>query len=52
MNIHIIQHVSFEKPSRIMDWIQENNHTVELIKVFNGELFPKAEEVSFLIVLG
>ena len=52
MNIHIIQHVSFEKPGRIMDWIQENNHTVEMIKVFNGEPFPKEEEVSFLIVLG
>ncbi|WP_034536149.1 type 1 glutamine amidotransferase [Carnobacterium inhibens] len=52
MNIHIIQHVSFEKPGRIMDWIQENNHTVEMIKVFNREPFPKAEEVSFLIVLG
>ena len=22
MNIHIIQHVSFENPGRIMDWIQ------------------------------
>ena len=52
MNIHIIQHVSFEEHGRIMDWIQENNHTVEIIKVFNGEPFPKAEEVSFLIVLG
>ncbi|EDP68187.1 hypothetical protein CAT7_11420 [Carnobacterium sp. AT7] len=48
MNIHIIQHVSFENPGQIMNWVQENNHTVKLIKVFNGEPFPKAEEVSFL----
>ncbi|WP_176944016.1 hypothetical protein [Carnobacterium viridans] len=44
MNIHIIQHVSFENPGRIMDWIQENNHTVEMIKLFNGETFPNRKK--------
>lgn len=29
MNIHIIQHVSFENPGRIMDWIQDERYLIK-----------------------
>jgi GMP synthase (glutamine-hydrolysing) len=52
MLIHIIQHVPFEKPGLIIEWIKDNNHSAEIVEIFNGNTLPKAEDVSFLIVLG
>lgn len=52
MKIHIVQHVPFEKPGLISKWIEKHDHSLEMIEVFNGDSFPKVEDVSFLIVLG
>ncbi|RCW62747.1 type 1 glutamine amidotransferase [Saliterribacillus persicus] len=52
MKIHIIQHVPFEKPGLILEWINERRHTYEVVKIFDQESFPSSDEVEYLVVLG
>lgn len=52
LNIHIIQHVPFENPGLILEWIEEKGHTYEIVRTYNQEPIPSSEEVDFLVVLG
>ncbi|EHO52619.1 type 1 glutamine amidotransferase [Lentilactobacillus kisonensis] len=52
MKITIIQHVSFEVPGLIDEWIKTHHYQCQIIKLFeNGYHLPSPETVDFLIVM-
>lgn len=52
MKIHFIQHVPFEGPAGIADWITEHHHTPTVTKLFNAETLPALNSFDWLIVMG
>lgn len=52
MNIHWIQHVSFEGLGCIEPWLAENNHQVTCTRLWKGDVFPDLGNVDGLIVMG
>lgn len=52
MRIHILQHVPFEGPGYIADWIQEKGHTLTLTRFYDGDVLPNVEEIDALVILG
>jgi GMP synthase-like glutamine amidotransferase len=51
MNIHIIQHVPFEKPGALSDWAESRGHRIQIVDPTQCR-FPSSDETDFLIVLG
>jgi GMP synthase-like glutamine amidotransferase len=53
MKIHILQHVAFETPGVIVDWAEENNHTLSYTFLFENNLaYPEPAEIDILIIMG
>jgi GMP synthase (glutamine-hydrolysing) len=52
MNIHWIQHVSFEGLGCIGPWLTENGHTATRTRLWAGDMFPDLGKVDGLIVMG
>jgi len=52
MNVHILQHVSFEGPGHIDDWALQNGHSVSVTRLFSAPDFPPLNNLDMLIVLG
>lgn len=53
MNIHFIQHETFEAPGAYYEWAKERNHTVTFSKVFENQPLPEtAENIDLLIIMG
>ncbi len=52
MNIHYLQHVSFETPARIARWAERTGHTLEGVHLYAGDSIPRIEDVEGLIVMG
>jgi GMP synthase-like glutamine amidotransferase len=52
MKVYIIQHVDFEKPGFILDWVYENNHTVSYSFLYENQLLPDLNDFDLLIILG
>lgn len=50
--IAVIQHVSFEPPALIGDWLVENNLQHRLVKIYNHEPLPDHHQIDGLIVMG
>lgn len=53
MNIHFVQHESFEAPGAILKWAQERDYAVNFSKVYEHHPLPEnAEHIDFLVVMG
>ncbi len=52
MNIHYLQHVSFEDPGCILDWAKTNGHPLTGTRLFAGEKLPSLEEPGALMIMG
>lgn len=52
MNVHIFQHVPFEGPGCITDWITANGHTVSTTHWYERPLKPDLDSTDLLIVMG
>ncbi len=53
MNVHFIQHETFEAPGAYLEWAKERNHTISFSKVFEHNLLPEtAENMDLLIIMG
>ncbi|OIP85233.1 MAG: GMP synthase [Porphyromonadaceae bacterium CG2_30_38_12] len=53
MNIHIVQHESFESPASILSWAKQREHAVTYSKMYAYEELPKTlQNIDLLIVLG
>lgn len=53
MNIHFIQHETFEAPGAYLNWAKERNYTISFSKVYEGDILPdSADFIDLLIVMG
>lgn len=52
MKIHCIQHVNFETPGTITEWIAQKNHFLSTTHLYENESFPEIETFDLLIVMG
>jgi GMP synthase-like glutamine amidotransferase len=53
MHIHCLQHVSFENPGTILEWITENNHTISYTCFFeDNPILPNIDSFDALLILG
>ncbi len=50
--IHCFQHVPFENPGTVAEWIQDRGHALDFTRFFDGELPPTMEGVDLLLVMG
>lgn len=52
MRAHYLQHVPYERPGVIEEWIEENGHVLTRTQLYRSPDFPDLSEVDFLVVLG
>lgn len=52
MKIHCIQHVKFEAPGTIIEWIEKKNHFFSTTHLYENESFPETDTFDLLIVMG
>lgn len=52
MKFHYLQHVAFENPGIILEWIEENNHSVTHTRLDLGQSLPNDQDFDALIVMG
>lgn len=53
MNIHCLQHVSFENPGIIKDWARENHHHITYTYFFKENiLLPDLKNIDALVIMG
>jgi GMP synthase-like glutamine amidotransferase len=53
MNIHILQHVSFENPGMIRDWAIARQHPLSYTYLFENEIvYPDMTAFDMLIIMG
>ncbi|MFC0776573.1 type 1 glutamine amidotransferase [Flavobacterium sp. HJSW_4] len=53
MNIHFIQHETYEAPGAYLNWAESRNHEITFSKVYENEALPdSANSIDMLIVMG
>ena len=52
MRVHFIQHVSFENPGYLLEWAQQEQHTISFTKLFEKVSFPLLSEFDLLVIMG
>jgi GMP synthase-like glutamine amidotransferase len=52
MRVHYLQHVPFETPEKIADWVQDNGFKLSGTLLYEHRQFPLQSEFDLLIVLG
>ena len=52
INIHYLQHVSFEDPGYILNWFADKSISVTSTRLYDGSFFPNVEELDGLIIMG
>lgn len=53
MNIHCLQHVSFENPGTIKDWAEKNHHSISYTYFFDHSfVFPLLKDIDALVIMG
>ena len=50
--IHCIEHVPFETPGCIADWVVERGHSFACTRVYAGDPYPNLEAFDALVVMG
>jgi GMP synthase-like glutamine amidotransferase len=52
MKIHCIQHVEFETPGTIVEWIEKRKHPLSSTLLYKNESFPGLDNFDLLIIMG
>lgn len=52
MKIHCIQHVEFETPGNIAEWIEKRKHSFSNTLLYKNESFPRLNNFDLLIIMG
>jgi len=52
LNINCLQHVPFEGPAGIGDWIAARGHRPTVTHLYRGEALPRLESVDWIVILG
>jgi len=50
--IHLLQHVPYEGPGAIHNWISENNCTLTLTRFFKQDSLPGPDDFDLLNIMG
>ncbi|MFW5812258.1 MAG: type 1 glutamine amidotransferase [Alkalispirochaetaceae bacterium] len=48
----VVQHVPFEGPGRIAEWMEDRGHTVSTLHIYNGEPLPAPEQFDWVVLMG
>lgn len=53
MQIHIVQHETFEAPGAYLEWAEQRNYNVSFSRVYEGQALPStADHIDLLLVMG
>ncbi len=52
MHLHVLQHVPFEGPASIADWVRRRGHVLSQTRLFEAQGLPAPDAVDGLIVMG
>lgn len=52
MNIHFLQHVSYESPAYLEQWFRDQGDKISITHLYQNDTLPKAEDADILIVMG
>lgn len=52
MRVHYLQHIELEYPGIILQWAQEQGHSLTHTRFYNQEPLPAVEELDWLIIMG
>jgi GMP synthase-like glutamine amidotransferase len=52
MRVHYVQHVPFEGPGAIGDWLRDRSANVTSTRMFEDPRFPDPGEIDWLVVMG
>lgn len=53
MNIHFIQHETYEAPGAYLNWAENRNHKISFSKVYENDVLPESvDSIDMLIVMG
>lgn len=52
LRIHYLQHVHFEGPGCIADWVAEKGHELTATRLYLNEDFPDIDAIDWLIIMG
>ncbi len=52
MKIHCIQHVIFETPGTITEWIEKKSHVLSTTHLYENERFPETDTFDLLLIMG
>ncbi len=52
MQIHYLQHVNFEGPGIILNWVKQKKHNISSTKFYLNESLPDISSFDFLIIMG
>jgi len=52
MHFHFLQHVDFEGPAGIANWITQNGHSLSITHLYKNEILPPHQKDDILVVMG
>lgn len=52
MNIHFIQHVSFEHPGYLLQLAKQHGYNISFTKIFEQVNFPSINDIDMLVIMG
>ena len=52
MKIHYLQHVVFEGPGSIEDWIRNHNYEYSCTRMYRDDSLPEVSDIDYLIIMG
>lgn len=52
MKLHYLQHVPFENPGIILDWAEENGHTLSKTLLYENAPVPTEPDFDWLVIMG
>jgi len=52
MRAHYLQHVPFEGPDSIENWLLDGNYRITYTKFFDSSALPEGNEIDLLVVMG
>lgn len=52
LNVHCLQHVPFEGPAGIGDWVAARGHRLTFTHLYRGEISPPVEQFDWLVIMG
>ena len=52
MRLHILQHVPYESPGLIIDWVKEKGFPLSFTRFYENDHIPSPEDIDILVIMG